>query len=60
LIGADLDLRGCTSLTSLPKRLKVDGNIDLENTPIADKYTEEEIRKMCYIKMCDIKGKIYF
>jgi hypothetical protein len=54
-VGRDLDLEHCESLTSLPKGLKVLGSINLKNTPIAEKYTEDEIREM----YPGIKGKIY-
>jgi len=42
-------------ITSLPKDLRVDGGVDLIYTPIADKYTEEEIKQMCP----GIKGEVY-
>jgi hypothetical protein len=42
-----LSVKGCTSLKELPKGLKIaDGGIDFRNTPIAKKYSEEEIEKM--------------
>ena len=44
-----------TPIASLPDGLEVGMDLYLENTPIADKYTEKEIRELC-----DIKGKIYF
>ena len=55
VVGSDLNLWNCASLTSLPKGLTVGGDLYLVNTPIANEYTEKEIRKIC-----NIKGKIYF
>jgi hypothetical protein len=53
-VGGFLDLYLCTSLESLPDGLTVGMDLYLGGTPIADNYTEEEIKKMY-----DIKGKIY-
>jgi len=44
-----------TSIETLPKDLKIHGNIFMYNTPLSKKYTEEEIRQMCP----GIKGDIY-
>ena len=38
----------------LPSDLKVGGNIDLRNTPLSKKYSEEEIRQMV-----KVDGDIY-
>jgi hypothetical protein len=54
-VGRDLDLDNCHKLKALPKGLKVLGSINLKNTPIAEKYTVEQIREMCP----GIKGEIY-
>lgn len=45
-VGWSLWLNGCTSLEKLPQGLRVDRNLNLEGTPIAEKYSEEEIRKI--------------
>jgi hypothetical protein len=45
-VGKTLNLTGCTSLEKLPEGLEVGWDIWLRDTPIARKYTEEEIRKM--------------
>jgi hypothetical protein len=50
-----LNLEGCTNLQSLPKGLKVGGYLNLRGTPLAKKYTKEEIRKM----VPNLKGNIY-
>jgi len=48
-----LDLQG-TNITSLPLDLEVGGNLILLRTPIADMYTEEQIREM----VSSVKGRI--
>ena len=50
----DLDLRD-TNITSLPSDLEVNGDLILYRTPIADMYTEEQIRKM----VSKVGGDIY-
>ena len=45
-VGGDLHLEYCKNLTSLPKGLKVEGNLYIDNTPIANKYSNDEIRDM--------------
>ena len=45
-VGRDLHLEYCKNLTSLPKGLKVEGNLYIDNTPLANKYTNDEIRDM--------------
>lgn len=40
-----LILSGCTSLTTLPDGLKVGGNLNIANTPLAN-YTDGELLKM--------------
>ena len=49
-----LNLYGCNELTSLGNLQSVGGFLDLRNTPISEKYSEEEIRKMV-----DVKGDIF-
>jgi len=44
-----------TNIKELPSDLKVEDHIILMDTPLADKYTIEQIRKMCP----GIKGDIY-
>jgi hypothetical protein len=53
-VGGDLLLEGCTKLKSLPKNLKVRGSLWLQNTPLSENYTEEQIREM----VPGIKGNI--
>jgi hypothetical protein len=54
-VGGVLDLINCTSLISLPDNLKVGRSLYLGNTPIAKRYTRNEIRKM----VPGVKGEIY-
>jgi len=49
-----LDLRH-TNLTSLPSDLEVGGDLALYRTPIANRYTKEQIREM----VPGVKGGIY-
>jgi hypothetical protein len=49
-----LDLRG-TNITSLPSDLEVGGSLILYRTPIANRYTKEQIREM----VPSVKGGIY-
>ena len=44
-----------SNITSLPSDIQVGGNVYLSNTPISEKYTTKQIRKMCP----GIKGRIY-
>ena len=44
-VEGDLYLYG-TKITSLPYNLQVGGDLDLRDTPISEKYSEEEIEKM--------------
>ena len=57
-VGGNLDL-GNTRITSLPDNLKVGKNLYLDDTPLAEKHTDEEIRKMIEDKGGYVKGKIY-
>ena len=57
-VGGFLDLR-YTQITSLPDNLKVGGYLFLKNTPLADKYSKEQIRKMIEEKGGKVKGRIY-
>jgi hypothetical protein len=53
-VGGSLFLRD-TLITSLPQGLQVGGSLNLYYTPLSEKYTKEEIRKMCP----GVRGKIY-
>jgi len=56
--GGGLDLSD-TKITSLPDNLEVVRSLFLENTPLAEKYTKEEIRKMIEDKGGYVKKDIY-
>jgi len=43
-VGKSLDLWGCEQLTKLPNNLYVGGDFNVGDTPLADKYTDEQIR----------------
>ena len=45
-VGGNLNLYGCEQLTELPDYLYVGFNLSIKNTPLADKYTDEEIYEM--------------
>jgi hypothetical protein len=53
-VGDFLNLHGCRNLTSLGSLEYVGGELYLTNTPIANMYSEEEIRQMV-----EVKGNIY-
>jgi len=53
-VGGGLDLYECKSLTSLGRLQHVGGLLDLRDTPMANEYSEEEIRKMV-----NVEGNIY-
>jgi len=44
-VGRDLYLENCTSLTSLPKGLKVRGILIISGSPLV-KFSDEELRNM--------------
>ena len=44
-VGGSLDL-SFTQISSIPKNLQVELRIYLKNTPLADKYSKEQIKKM--------------
>jgi len=44
-----------TPITSLLKDLKVGGSLDLSGTPLAKRYTKEELKKM----LPGVRGGIY-
>jgi len=51
----DLIITYNKDISSLPKNLKVGGNLKIWGTLLAKKYTEEELKKMAP----DVKGRIY-
>jgi hypothetical protein len=54
-----LNLTNCTSLTSLPEGLKVgDGGLFFSGTPLAKKYTDQEVRDIVISRGGEIKGEI--
>jgi hypothetical protein len=57
-VGWLLDLTDCTSLEKLPQGLEVGMGLNLTNTPIAQKYSKEEIRKMIERGGKSVKGQI--
>ena len=46
IVNGTLDLESCKNLKSLPNGLKVEDNLILYRTPIANRYTKEQIREM--------------
>lgn len=48
-----------SEMEEIPVRLKVGGNLFLENTPLSKKYSKEEIRKMIEDRGGYVKGDIY-
>jgi hypothetical protein len=56
-VGGDLVLHE-TNITELPNNLYVDANLFIWNTPLADKYTDEEIYKIVASKGGKINGNI--
>ena len=58
-VDRSLDLAGCTSLEKLPQGLKVGVDLYLTKTPIAQKYSKEQIRKMIEDGGGFVEGKIY-
>jgi hypothetical protein len=58
-VGFGLNLTNCTSLTSLPEGLKVgDGGLSIWGTPLAKKYTDQEIIDNVASTGGEIKGGI--
>ena len=54
-VGDWIDLEG-SKVSSLPEGLEVGTRLYIENTPLAERYTDEEIREM--IKPGFINGEI--
>jgi hypothetical protein len=57
-VGNDLTLL-LLKITSLPNNLQIGRDLNLEGTLLAEKYTEEELRKMIEDKGGYVKGEIY-
>ena len=57
-VGGYLDLEGCEQLTKLPDDLFVGRNLFIYNTPLANKYTDEEIRDIVASKGGTLIGQI--
>jgi hypothetical protein len=55
-VGWFLSLQNCTSLTSLPKGLKVGGGLNIYKTELTN-YPNSKLKKM--IQLGFIKGEIY-
>jgi len=45
-VGGDMHLFNCRNITELPNGLKVEGSLFIYGTPLAKKYTNDEIRDM--------------
>jgi hypothetical protein len=58
-VGGYLDLTNCEHITELPNGLYVRRTLFIYNTPLANKYTDEEIRKIVASKGGTLIGKIY-
>ena len=48
-----------SNVKELPEGLKVGGNLHIYNTPLAEKYTNEEIREMITSKGGRLAGNVY-
>jgi len=57
-VGGYLDLE-YTQISSLPENLKVGGDLYLIGTPLAEKYSEEQIKKMIEEKGGEVEVEIY-
>jgi hypothetical protein len=57
-VGNDLTLL-LLKIDSIPNNLQIGRDLNLEGTPLAEKYTEEEIKKMIEDKGGYVKGEIY-
>ena len=58
-VGGYLDLTNCEHITELPNGLYVRRNLFIYNTPLANKYTDEEIRDIVASKGGTLIGKIF-
>jgi len=57
-VGGSLDLEN-TNIETLPNNLKVERSLFLDNTPLAEEYSEKEIRKMVKDTGGYVKGEIH-
>ena len=48
-----------TNIEELPDNLYVGGNLYIENTPLANKYTDEQIYEMIKLRGGELIGKIF-
>ena len=58
-VGGYLDLTNCEHITELPDDLYIGWNLFIKETPLAKKYTNEQIREMITSKGGTIIGKIH-
>ena len=58
-VGGDLNLFNCRKITELPNKLYVGGLFIIFKTPLANKYTDEQIYEMITSKGGTLIGKIY-
>jgi hypothetical protein len=58
-VGKSLKLWGCEQLTELPDNLYVGGYLYIENTPLANKFTDEQIYEMIKLRGGEIIGDIF-
>ena len=58
-VGYDLDLRGCIKLRELPNDLFVGHDLYIQETPLAEKYTDDEIYGIIENNGGQIRGKIF-
>jgi hypothetical protein len=57
-VGGSLNLTGCSELTEIPNNLYVGRSLFIDNTPLAKKYTNEQIREIVTSTGGQIIGKI--
>jgi len=57
-VGGSLNL-SCTKIDSIPYNLSVGRSLNLINTPLSEKYSREQIRKMIEDKGGEIKYCLY-
>jgi hypothetical protein len=56
-VGSDLHIQN-TQIKEIPNNLYVGGDFFINNTPLADKYTDDEIRKMITSTGGEVREKI--
>ena len=57
-VGGNLEIQ-YSQIESLPNNLKIEGNFDVAGTPLREKYSREEIKRMVEDKGGYIKGEIW-